>query len=108
MASPRRRRARKENALKRAREKAAAAQPAAPAPTPTPAPVATPEPAPEPVVVDMAPEEKTTEAHVELDMATEVDYTGMTKAELCEVLDARGVEYSRYSTKAELIELAEG
>jgi hypothetical protein len=32
----------------------------------------------------------------------------MTKAELCEVLDARGVEYSRYASKADLVELAEG
>jgi hypothetical protein len=56
----------------------------------------------------MAPEEKTAEAHVEFDMAGEIDYTGMTKAELCEVLDARGVEYSRYASKANLVELAEG
>ena len=106
MASPRRRRARKENALKRAQQKAAAAQPTAPAPAPAPAPVAAP--APEPVVIDMAPEEKTAAAHVELDMADEIDYTSMTKAELCELLDARGVEYSRYASKADLVELAEG
>jgi hypothetical protein len=56
----------------------------------------------------MAPEEKTAAAHVELDMAGEIDYTSMTKAELCEVLDARGVEYSRYASKADLVELAEG
>jgi len=36
------------------------------------------------------------------------DYSAMTKAELCEVLDARGVEYSRYASKADLVELAEG
>jgi hypothetical protein len=105
MASPRTRRIRKARA---AAARAAAAQPAAPAPAPAPAPVATPEPAPEPVVIDMAPEEKTAEAHVEFDMAGEIDYTGMTKAELCEVLDARGVEYSRYASKANLVELAEG
>jgi len=103
MASPRTRRIRKARA---AAARAAAAQPAAPAPAPATAPVAAP--APEPVVIDMTPEEKTAEAHVELDMAGEIDYTSMTKAELCEVLDARGVEYSRYVSKADLVELAEG
>jgi hypothetical protein len=98
MASPRTRRIRKARA---AAARAAAARAAAPAPTPAPAPVATPEPAPEPVVVDMAPEE-------DVVVVSDVDYSAMTKAELCEVLDARGVEYSRYATKAELIELAEG
>ena len=98
MASPRTRRIRKARA---AAARAAAARAAAPAPTPAPAPVATPEPAPEPVVVGMAPEE-------DVVVVSDVDYSAMTKAELCEVLDARGVEYSRYATKAELIELAEG
>ena len=98
MASPRTRRIRKARALAAAR--AAAAQPAAPAPTPTPAPVATPEHTPEPVAIDMAPEEDV--------VVSDVDYSAMTKAELCEVLDARGVEYSRYASKADLVELAEG
>ena len=89
MASPRTRRIRKARA---AAARAAAAQPAAPAPAPAPAP--------EPVVIDMAPEEDVVVAGP--------DYSAMTKAELCEVLDARGVEYSRYASKADLVELAEG
>ena len=96
MASPRVRRIRKARA---AAARAAAAQPAAPAPTPAPAPAAAP--APEPVVIDMAPEE-------DVVVVSDVDYSAMTKAELCEVLDARGVEYSRYASKADLVELAEG
>lgn len=95
MASPRTRRIRKARA---AAARAAAAQPAAPAPAPAPAPVAAP--APEPVVIDMAPEEDV--------VVVGTDYSAMTKAELCEVLDARGVEYSRYASKADLVELAEG
>ena len=95
MASPRVRRLRKARA---AAARAAAAQPAAPAPAPAPAPVAAP--APEPVVIDMAPEEDV--------VVVGTDYSAMTKAELCEVLDARGVEYSRYASKADLVELAEG
>ena len=95
MASPRVRRIRKARA---AAARAAAAQPAAPAPAPAPAPVAAP--APEPVVIDMAPEEDI--------VVVGTDYSAMTKAELCEVLDARGVEYSRYASKADLVELAEG
>ena len=98
MASPRTRRIRKARA---AAARAAAAQPAAPAPTPAPAPAAAPAPAPEPVVIDMAPEE-------DVVVVSDVDYSAMTKAELCEVLDARGVEYSRYASKADLVELAEG
>ena len=95
MASPRTRRIRKARA---AAARAAAAQPAAPAPAPAPAPVAAP--APEPVVIDMAPEEDV--------VVVGTDYSAMTKAELCEVLDARGVEYSRYASKADQVELAEG
>jgi len=49
----------------------------------------------------MAPEE-------DVVVVSDVDYSAMTKAELCEVLDARGVEYSRYASKADLVELAEG
>ena len=95
MAPPRTRRIRKARA---AAARAAAAQTAAPAPAPAPAPVAAP--APEPVVIDMAPEEDV--------VVVGTDYSAMTKAELCEVLDARGVEYSRYASKADLVELAEG
>ena len=97
MASPRVRRLRKARA---AAARAAAARPAAPAPAPAPAPVAAPAPAPEPVVIDMAPEEDVVVAGP--------DYSAMTKAELCEHLDARGIEYSRYASKADLVELAEG
>lgn len=95
MASPRTRRIRKARALAAAKAKAAA-----PAPAPAPAPVAAPAPAPEPVVIDMAPEEDV--------VVVGPDYSAMTKAEICEVLDARGVEYSRYASKADLVELAEG
>jgi hypothetical protein len=41
-------------------------------------------------------------------VVSNTDYSKMTKAELTEDLDARGVEYSRYASKAELVKLAEG
>jgi hypothetical protein len=41
-------------------------------------------------------------------VVSNTDYSKMTKAELTEALDARGVEYSRYASKAELVKLAEG
>lgn len=98
MASPRTRKIRK---LKAAALRAAAAQPSVAAPTPEAAPEPKATPAPEPVVIEMAPEE-------DVVVVSSVDYSSMTKAELVEILNARGVEYSRYSTKAELVELAEG
>lgn len=98
MASPRTRKIRK---LKAAARRATAVQPSVVVPTPEPAPAPKAEPTPEPVVVDMAPED-------DVVVVASTDYNSMTKAELCEVLDARGVEFSRYATKAELVELAEG
>ena len=94
MASPRTRKIRRLRAMRRAQ--AAVEVPVA-APEPTPAP----EPAPEPVVLDMTPEE-------DVIVVSNTDYSKMTKAELTEALDARGVEYSRYASKAELVKLAEG
>tara|TARA_R100001509_G_C4733651_1_gene170754 strand:+ start:81 stop:365 length:285 start_codon:yes stop_codon:yes gene_type:complete len=94
MASPRTRKIRRLRAMRRAQ--AAVEVPVA-APEPTPAP----EPAPEPVVLDMTPEE-------DVIVVSSTDYSKMTKAELTEALDARGVEYSRYASKAELVKLAEG
>ena len=98
MASPRTRKIRKLRAMRRA-QAAVEVPVAAPAPTPTPTPE--PEPAPEPVVLDMAPEE-------DVVVVSNTDYSKMTKAELTEALDARGVEYSRYASKAKLVKLAEG
>ena len=88
MASPRTRKIRRLRAMRRA-------QPA------VEAPVATPAPTPEPVVLDMTLEE-------DVVVVSNTDYSKMTKAELTETLDARGVEYSRYASKAELVKLAEG
>jgi hypothetical protein len=105
MASPRTRKIRKLKVLQRM----APAQVAAPQPTlPVEPPAPEPAVAPEPVVIEMVEETAPEETLVEVDMASEVDYSSMTKAELCEVLDERGVEYSRYATKADLVELAEG
>ena len=105
MAAPRTRRIRKLKAL----QKITSAQVAAPQPVLQVEPPA-PEPAvaPEPIVIEMVEEATPEEAPVEVDMTTEVDYSSMTKAELYEILDERGVEYSRYATKADLIELVEG
>ena len=96
MASPRTRKIRRLRAMRRAQ--AAVEVPVA-APEPTPAPE--PAPTPEPVVLDMTPEE-------DVIVVSNTDYSKMTKAELTEALDARGVEYSRYASKAELVKLAEG
>ena len=96
MASPRTRKIRKLRAMRRAQ--AAVEVPVA-APEPTPAPE--PAPTPEPVVLDMTLEE-------DVVVVSNTDYSKMTKAELTEALDARGVEYSRYASKAELVKLAEG
>ena len=96
MASPRTRKIRKLRAMRRAQ--AAVEVPVA-APEPTPAPE--PAPTPEPVVLDMTLEE-------DVVVVSNTDYSKMTKAELAEALDARGVEYSRYASKAELVKLAEG
>ena len=90
MASPRTRKIRKLRAMRRAQ---AAVEVPAVAPEPAPAP--------EPVVLDMTPEE-------DVIVVSNTDYSKMTKAELTEDLDARGVEYSRYASKAELVKLAEG
>ena len=98
MASPRTRKIRRLRALRRAQ--AAVEVPIA-APASEPAPAPEPEPTPEPVVLDMAPEE-------DVVVVSNTDYSKMTKAELTEALDARGVEYSRYASKAELVKLAEG
>ena len=98
MASPRTRKIRKLRAMRRAQ--AAVEVPVA-APAPEPASTPKPTPAPEPVVLDMVPEE-------DVVVVSNTDYTKMTKAELTEALDARGVEYSRYASKAELVKLAEG
>ena len=96
MASPRTRKIRRLRAMRRAQ--AAVEVPVA-APEPTPAPE--PAPTPEPVVLDMTLEE-------DVVVVSNTDYSKMTKAELTEALDARGVEYSRYASKAELVKLAEG
>lgn len=96
MASPRTRKIRRLRAMRRA-QAAVEAPVVAPESAPTPEPT----PAPEPVVLDMVPEE-------DVVVVSNTDYTKMTKAELTEALDARGVEYSRYASKAELVKLAEG
>ena len=96
MASPRTRKIRRLRAMRRA-QAAVEAPVVAPEPAPTPEPT----PAPEPVVLDMTPEE-------DVIVVSNTDYSKMTKAELTEALDARGVEYSRYASKAELVKLAEG
>ena len=96
MASPRTRKIRRLRAMRRAQ--AAVEVPVA---APAPEPAAAPEPAPEPVVLDMTLEE-------DVVVVSNTDYSKMTKAELTETLDARGVEYSRYASKAELVKLAEG
>lgn len=96
MASPRTRKIRRLRAMRRA-QAAVEAPVVAPESAPTPEPT----PAPEPVVLDMVPEE-------DVVVVSSTDYTKMTKAELTEALDARGVEYSRYASKAELVKLAEG
>ena len=98
MASPRTRKIRK---LKAAALRSAANQPAVAAPAPEPKPEPKAAPTPEPVIIEMAPEE-------DVVVVSSVDYNSMTKAELAEILDARGVEYSRYASKADLVELAEG
>ena len=98
MASPRTRKIRRLRAMRRA-QPAVEAPVATPAPTPEPAHA--PEPTPEPVVLDMTLEEGVV-------VVSNTDYSKMTKAELTETLDARGVEYSRYASKAELVKLAEG
>jgi hypothetical protein len=94
MASPRRRRARK-----------LAAAEAAPTPLP-PTPASTSRAAApaakqkkKPVVVEMAPEE---------DIVVTVNYDGMTKSELQELCDAKGISYGRMTAKSTLIRLLKG
>ena len=81
--------------------RAAAAQVAAPAPTPTRAPrkVVGENGAAKPVIIEMAPEE---------DVIVTVDYSAMTKTELQELLDAKGISYSRMAYKSSLVKLLKG
>ena len=80
---------------------AAPAQVAAPAPTPKRAPrkVVGENGAAKPVVIEMAPEE---------DVIVTVDYDAMTKTELQELLDAKGISYSRMAYKSSLVKLLKG
>jgi len=80
---------------------AAPAQVAAPAPTPKRAPrkVVGENGAAKPVVIEMAPEE---------DVIVTVSYDGMTKTELQELCDAKGVSYGRMTAKSTLIKLLKG
>jgi hypothetical protein len=87
MASPRRRRARKLAAMRAAAPEVS---------TPTPADVVGENGSTKPVVLEMAPEE---------DIVVTVDYDAMTKAELQELCDAKGVSYGRMTPKASLIRL---
>ena len=90
MASPRRRRARK---------LAAAFPPPPEVSTITPAEVVGENGAAKPVVIEMAPEE---------DVIVTVSYDGMTKTELQELCDAKGVSYGRMTAKSTLVKLLKG
>jgi len=87
MASPRRRRARKLAAIRASAPEVSAI---------TPAEVVGENGAAKPVVIEMAPEE---------DVIVTVSYDGMTKTELQELCDAKGVSYGRMTTKASLVRL---
>jgi len=78
---------------------AAPAQVAAPAPTRAPRKVVGENGAAKPVVIEMAPEE---------DVIVTVDYSAMTKTELQELLDAKGISYSRMAYKSSLVKLLKG
>ena len=92
---------------KRSRRQRIARAAAAPAPQPH-APVPSPAPRREtprpkrkaaPVVIEMAPEE---------DIVVSVSYDGMTKTELQELCDAKGIAYCRMTAKSTLIKLLKG
>jgi hypothetical protein len=94
MASPRTRKIRKLKALRAAQaSQAEQTAPVPPAPVPTipeePAAIETP-------VAETAP------------AAPDLDYSAMTKAELQKILDDRNIVYARYTSKADLIAIAEG
>jgi len=94
MASPKTRKIRKLKALRAAQ--ASQAELTAPAP-PAPAPTIPEEPAAiETPVAETAP------------AAPDLDYSAMTKAELQKILDDRNIVYARYTSKADLIAIAEG
>lgn len=82
--------------------KLAEAQGGVAAPAPAPRRVARSVPTPakkKPVVIEMAPEE---------DIVVSVNYDGMTKVELQELCDAKGISYGRMTAKSTLIRLLRG